>query len=241
MRATNKRRRLVKLEQKGKVVFVGDTHGQCEVTERVLDRYLGTETVLVFLGDYVDRGPRSKDNVDAVVAAQTQFPGHVVMLQGNHEGYRHHTFAGADFWREIGEDDFAYYRQLFDNLPLAVSVGDIIATHAALPSIAKLEQFNDIENGDEDWNNTVWGDWTDRLYPPYHDDRPTFSERYFDNVMRRIGKKLLIRSHDPRTPLSLYMGKCVTLKTYLIKDVAIADYTRGEPIQHLDDLSLETV
>jgi len=233
--------KLVKLQDNERTVFVGDTHAQYDITRRIFDKYLDSNTTIVFLGDYIDGGKRSKDNVDLIVDTQKTHSNQIIMLQGNHEGYRHQPFRGTKFWREIEEDDFPYYRQLFDNLPLAASVGDIIATHSGLPNVTNLEEINNIENGDENWKNTVWGDFTEHPYAPYHELRPTLSESYFDNVMKRIGKKLLIRSHDPRPPLSMFMGRCVTLKTNRIKDVAIADYSQGKPIQNLSDLKIEIV
>ena len=50
--------KLIQLES-GKVIFVGDTHGDLEATEKITYRYLKPENKLVFLGDYVDRGPAS--------------------------------------------------------------------------------------------------------------------------------------------------------------------------------------
>jgi hypothetical protein len=43
----------------GKVIFVGDTHGDLEATEKIIHKYLKSENKLVFLGDYVDRGSAS--------------------------------------------------------------------------------------------------------------------------------------------------------------------------------------
>jgi len=48
-------------------------------------RWLDPEAILVFLGDYVDRGPQSRQVVQLVRRLSQTFPAHVVALLGNHE------------------------------------------------------------------------------------------------------------------------------------------------------------
>lgn len=68
---------------------VGDIHG-CADELAVLLRYLketaglGVEDGIVFIGDYIDRGPASKAVVDLLLEFQREFPG-AVFLRGNHE------------------------------------------------------------------------------------------------------------------------------------------------------------
>ena len=66
---------------------VGDIHGDLDALERLLERLprLGTNDTLVFLGDYVDRGPASADVVVRVRELQAHCPATVVALRGNHE------------------------------------------------------------------------------------------------------------------------------------------------------------
>lgn len=70
------------------VYAIGDIHGRLDLLEQLiariwLDAPEGTNT-LVFLGDYVDRGPCSKEVVDYLIALQR--PGwEIIKLRGNHE------------------------------------------------------------------------------------------------------------------------------------------------------------
>src|ERR1700741_1390119 len=66
---------------------VGDIHGETEHLFKVLGALppLDEEDTLVFLGDYVDRGPRSKQVVDFIRGFAKEKKAKVVALRGNHE------------------------------------------------------------------------------------------------------------------------------------------------------------
>lgn len=68
---------------------IGDVHGQIRKLELLLDlcerRCAGQEMRLVFIGDYIDRGPDSRAVVELLMDLQRRKPGHIVCLRGNHE------------------------------------------------------------------------------------------------------------------------------------------------------------
>ena len=71
------------------IYAVGDVHGQFEELERVLaliEKDGGSEAQIVFLGDYVDRGPDSKAVVQRLVDGAAAHP-NWVCLKGNHDRY----------------------------------------------------------------------------------------------------------------------------------------------------------
>ncbi len=65
---------------------IGDIHGCLDKTRRLLDaiRYDPTADRLIFLGDYIDRGPDSKGVLDLLLQLQQENPANV-FLMGNHE------------------------------------------------------------------------------------------------------------------------------------------------------------
>jgi len=63
-------------------IAIGDIHGLAQTLERLLAR-LPKEGVLVFLGDYIDRGPSSKAVVERLLALEKERE--CVFLRGNHE------------------------------------------------------------------------------------------------------------------------------------------------------------
>ncbi len=66
---------------------IGDIHGETQHLMRIMSRLpeLTREDTLVFLGDYIDRGPESKQVVQYLMKLPTQTKAKVVCLRGNHE------------------------------------------------------------------------------------------------------------------------------------------------------------
>jgi len=70
------------------IYAVGDIHGCLDRLEMLLDEIQPDleKDVLLFVGDYIDRGPASRGVVDYVLRLQQKYPReHVVCLKGNHE------------------------------------------------------------------------------------------------------------------------------------------------------------
>lgn len=82
------------------IYAVGDIHGQTEQLERALELIAadgGPEAEVVFVGDYVDRGPDSRSVIDRLMAGQTEGR-NWTCLKGNHD--RMFTWFMEDFPRE---------------------------------------------------------------------------------------------------------------------------------------------
>ncbi|MCS7304095.1 MAG: serine/threonine protein phosphatase [Thermoguttaceae bacterium] len=232
--------KLIHLPPKGRVVFVGDTHGDLEATQTVLQWYRREETVLVFLGDYVDRGLKSKENLDLVIHLWETDPRHVIPLQGNHEGYFVRRYSPAYFWMSLDAQEFEYYKQKVSEFPLAVSVGSILALHGAVPNLETLADFETIRIGDSHWLTLTWGDFSEQQTAGGNRNR-VYTKDYFDRIMQKLGKSLLIRGHDPEAKVAIYDGRCVTLSTTIVfgpRKIAIADFTKRPKIAAAGDLEI---
>ena len=71
-------------------IAIGDIHGHLPALDDVLDQLLGeakSGDTVVFLGDYIDRGPDSKGCIDAVLNFRNKVDAEVVCLLGNHEDW----------------------------------------------------------------------------------------------------------------------------------------------------------
>jgi serine/threonine protein phosphatase 1 len=66
---------------------IGDLHGDLDALRTLVARLplVAERDTIVFLGDYVDRGPRSKEVVELVRALDRDVRCKVVCLRGNHE------------------------------------------------------------------------------------------------------------------------------------------------------------
>lgn len=80
---------------------IGDIHGDLEALVALLAKLpeLDEDDTLVFLGDYIDRGPCSAQVVDCLRRLPTMTLANVVTLRGNHE----------DAWLEVLDDGWAEF------------------------------------------------------------------------------------------------------------------------------------
>jgi serine/threonine protein phosphatase 1 len=96
----------------GVIYAIGDIHGRADLLDtligkiRARDAALGPQALtLVFLGDYIDRGPQSKGVVDQVIALIQEGWCQVVALKGNHEEIMLKFLAGSSLgadWMKLG-------------------------------------------------------------------------------------------------------------------------------------------
>ncbi len=76
-----------------RVYAIGDIHGRADLLDDMMQRITGDsnaalpvrETILVFLGDYVDRGPDSAGVLDRLIALRRNDRFTTHLLKGNHE------------------------------------------------------------------------------------------------------------------------------------------------------------
>ena len=80
----------------GRTFIIGDIHGCLDMLKRLMDRiaFSPGQDSLIFLGDYIDRGPDAKGVVDFILAlADTS---RVECLKGNHEAMLLDFLSGGD-------------------------------------------------------------------------------------------------------------------------------------------------
>ena len=82
----------------GRIFAVGDIHGCIDKLDALLDSIdieWGAD-LLLFVGDYIDRGPDSFGVVERVVELKRRHPGRIVTLKGNHEDMLLDYLSGED-------------------------------------------------------------------------------------------------------------------------------------------------
>lgn len=105
----------------GRTVAIGDVHGDLEALERLLPRLpsLDGGDTLLFVGDYVDRGPDPAGVVRRVRALPGETPARVVLLLGNHEDawLRARRDGAPEFVVPRGNGCYATYRSFTGAAP----------------------------------------------------------------------------------------------------------------------------
>src|SRR3989449_11676043 len=66
-----------------RVIFVGDTHTAIDVTQTVFDKFYEDAELVVFLGDYVDRGETGVEHLGLMWSKFLGDPNKIIMLRGN--------------------------------------------------------------------------------------------------------------------------------------------------------------
>src|SRR3989442_1107468 len=96
-----------------RVIFVGDTHGAIDVTQTVIDKFFDDADLIVFLGDYVDRGSKSLENLGLIASTLLEDPHRTIMLRGNHESPLTNPYYGFtnEVTEKLGEGSYEKFRE----------------------------------------------------------------------------------------------------------------------------------
>ncbi|MCS7180569.1 MAG: serine/threonine protein phosphatase, partial [bacterium] len=228
--------------EKGKVVIVGDTHGDFVSSRIIVKNFIDKKNhYLLFLGDYVDRGPKSKENIDFLLSMKEK-KDNLILLQGNHEMFPIVECSPSDFWDNLNEDEFRFYKDKFMGLPLCAYGKGFIALHGCLPDIEKLEDIEKIEIGTKEWFKIIWGDFKDKEGEEIGSflGRPSFGRDYFFRIMGKIKMNVLIRSHDPYAPERMFENRCLTIFTSTVygTERKIAIINLNKKVKSIDDIEI---
>jgi len=207
--------RLIRLNPERTTIFVGDTHGDLDATERVFERFLDRERTIVFLGDAVDRGSHSAENLKLILETKLDHPEAVYLLMGNHEAFGALPFSPADFWDRLEPEEEGPLSRLLLELPFAASdPRGILGLHGALPEASNVEEIERIEIGTDGWKAITWGDWSEGEIPdPGISLRPSYDRYDFERRATSLGIKVLVRSHQPTAPIYMFDDRCLTIFT----------------------------
>ena len=101
-----------------RIYAIGDIHGRVDLLDRLLNRIDAdlaanpiSISIEVYLGDYIDRGPASRDVIDRLVARDRTF--RAVFLKGNHETYLTSFVANPPIlkdWQQFGGAEHLFLR-----------------------------------------------------------------------------------------------------------------------------------
>jgi hypothetical protein len=196
------------------VLIAGDIHGDFrafEAVRKIFERE--KDAVLIFLGDYADRGESGLEVIRGVREMLENHPGRVAALKGNHEDYRNGApyFApwtlGEEVREKLGVPWGRFYRDFernfLSNLRLAFLVpGVALCVHGGISS--RLKRVKQLESPDATLEEEIL--WSDPGYQGGEPPNPRgagvlFGPDITERVVGEIGIRFIIRGHEPRKAL----------------------------------------
>jgi diadenosine tetraphosphatase ApaH/serine/threonine PP2A family protein phosphatase len=227
--------RLVQLEPTGEALVIGDLHGDLDSLTHILNNSGFTQkmtrredAVLVFLGDYGDRGRRPAEVYYLILKLKLAFPQQVILLRGNHEGPEDLMASPHDLpvnfqarFKENWTQTYSKVRELFSYLYNAVIVKEqYLVVHGGLSpeitSVQDLAYANMAHPGKKLLEDLLWSDQDDRVQGVSPSPRGAgilFGKNVTEKVLRKLDVKILLRGHEPcREGFKLnHDGKVLTL------------------------------
>jgi len=205
------------------LVVVGDLHGDFTSLKKIMNKinyedYLKTESnILIFLGDYIDRGKYSMEVMLLLCGIKTSFPNNMFMLRGNHEAYHRFPFSAFDFLRDLQNKFDDSGETLYTNtmVPFFDSLfgiceinGFSLLVHGGLPVVEDMEFFrnykfrlSDMKSDDGLLEEILWNDpreFTDRDWQASNRGLGKyFGINITKNWLNHTNTKLIIRGHEP--------------------------------------------
>jgi predicted kinase len=86
-----------------KITHIGDIHGAYDLVEDI--GIYGEKEILVFHGDYIDRGSGSRKVLEKVLKLKRNYPDRVFLIEGNHEMHLR-RYCGLQKYTKLAEEGF---------------------------------------------------------------------------------------------------------------------------------------
>ena len=231
----------------GNAIIIGDLHGDESSLVRILKETdfvekvkKGEKLTLVFLGDYIDRGPNSLETLNIILELKRSFRDNVVMLRGDHELQPSSPNApvGREFLEECIKryDDYGSvhgrYLEVFGMLPLAArSENKILFVHGGVGE--RTSEAGMVHGGEEAERDLVWNEFADIEGTRYNDRRGTgklVGPDVLKEVCDSVGCNIVINGHEPVEAgrVERFGGRLATINSnYIVGSLANKDFAVG--------------
>jgi hypothetical protein len=227
--------RLIEAAPVGEAIVVGDLHGDLKSLVYILDdsKFLskarsGGDVLLVFLGDYGDRGAYSAEVYYVVLKLKQMFPENVILMRGNHEGPPDLVASPHNLpiqlrnrFGEKGSEAYLKLKELFSHLYTCVIVKELyVLLHGGAPSqattIHDIAYAHETHPRQRHLEEILWNDpWTGikgTIASPRGAGR-LFGADVTKRLLEMLNVKALIRGHQscPDGYKLMHSGQVLTL------------------------------
>jgi len=198
------------IQDSGCFLVIGDTHGDEETTSNALKTAEKEGLKLLFLGDYVDRGPRQIENIVRLLEYKLSWRDDLIMLRGNHETVEMNRWYGfMDLvYHRHGPELYDYFARLFSKLPYAALIHRVVfAVHGGIAEgLMKIDEVSSIPKGESNPQSGIgfellWNDPSEDVEwfaPSWRGGgAKIFGWRAFNNFMGKNDLKVFVRAHEP--------------------------------------------
>ena len=212
-----------------RVLAIGDVHGMYQKLIKLMDkiRFNPDEDLLIFLGDYIDRGPDPGRCLQYIFALQQQYPDVVVCLMGNHEVMMSSYFmqkrgnynnlivdyagswldnGGLETLKQLDEMDADTKEELLQwvmNLPVKFQYQDYFFCHAGVDPDVPLAVQNEF---DMLWRRQQWWEQYKGEETLVVGHTPVQKVMKFTGKERRTPKPLFLANHVIMCDTGAYMS-----------------------------------
>lgn len=195
-----------------RILVFGDIHGDLEPVQKGIS-LRRPDDLLIFLGDYADRGPEGIEVIEGILELMERIPDKIIALMGNHEEYDTQgrpSFSPctlideAEYKRGGWFSFFPTFRRFAERLSLAALLpGFALFAHGGIGSELSSEEAL-ISPTEQQRRQILWGDPSETAgeAPSFRGAGRTFGPDISLKVLGQLGVRHFIRSHEPRKAFS---------------------------------------
>ncbi len=205
-----------------RIIVFGDIHGDLDTMLELLDRSgsfseLEKDAKVVFLGDYIDRGPKQIETLLAIYLIKKEYGDKVVTLRGNHEPPDYLPVNPHDYPYQLkarygnvdGERIYGVSKEVFDLLPHAYIVeGKAVFLHGGIPVFRTKECGGDYRcildvgpHPSKVLEEILWNDPVDdeeiEFTPSPRGAGYLWGPLLTDEFVSKTNVKIIVRGHEP--------------------------------------------
>lgn len=208
--------KLVMLPPETHVVIIGDIHGDYNTLNRILKKTRWQQIkrenkpFLIFLGDYIDRGPQQLKVLEKVLSMLIKNPEKVILLRGNHEGPPDLSVSPHDFPYHLRKrygtkwsDAYQLYQEIFNDLYTATLIEErALLVHGGIPTQAigvdDIAYAHQTHPENSTLSEILWNDPSSKpgIHYSYRGIGKMFGSDFSKRFLDNIGVPFLIRGHE---------------------------------------------